>query len=99
MAMGWRSPFRLRNKCDIAIDGEIVEDRAGEFMPRPIGVRGSGGDPLGFLTGEVGGAGVEKRANGARSGKKFDVAKQRQLRNGGSPTEALEGRVEGNVDS
>ena len=98
MAMGWRSPFRFWNKRDIAIDGEIVAYRAREFLPRPIGVRGSGGDLFRLFAGEVCGGGIEKGANGAGRRKKFDVAKQRQLRNGGRPAEALEWRVECNVD-
>src|SRR5207245_11095397 len=99
MAMGWRSPFQFWNKRDIAIDGEIVEYCAREFVPRPIGVRSSGGDLLGLLTGEIRGAGIEECANGACRRKKFDVAKQRQLRNGGSSTQALEWGVEANLDS
>src|SRR5205807_6708970 len=99
MAMGWRSPFQFWNKRDIAIDGEIVEYCAREFVPRPIGVRSSGGDLLGLVTGEIRGAGIEECANGACRRKKFDVAKQRQLRNGGSSTQALEWGVEANLDS
>src|SRR5580765_3290237 len=98
MAMCWTGPFRFLNKRDIAIDGEIVEHRGREFLPRPIRVRGSGGDLLRLLAGKIRGAGIQKCTNGAGRRKKFDVAKQRQLRNGGSPAEALEWRVEGNVD-
>ena len=67
-------------------------------MARPIGVRDGGGDLLGLLPSEVTGAGIEKCANGAPRCKEFNIPKQRQLRNGDSPAQALERGGEGNVD-
>ena len=84
---------------DVAIDGEIVEYRAGEFLARPIAVRDGCGNLLGLLTSEVCGAGVEQCSNRAGRGEEFDLPKQRQLGNGGSSAETLERRIEGNVDS
>ena len=98
MAIGSRTSFRFWNERDVAIDGEIVEDRAAEFLARPIAVRDGRGDLLGLLTGEICGAGIEECANGTGRRKEFDVAKQRQLGNRRSPAEAPERRVEGNLD-
>ena len=72
---------------------------AGKFVSLAISIRSSDSDLLGLFAGEICGAGVEKRANGACRRKEFDVAKQRQLRNGSCTTKALECRVEGNVDA
>src|SRR5258706_6168854 len=97
MAISW-IPFGFWNEGDVAINGEVVLYRGGEFLARPIAVRDCSGDLLGFPAGEVCGAGIEKCADGARRRKKFDVAKQRQLRNRRSAAHALEWRVEGNVN-
>ena|SRR5713226_6378227 len=99
MATGWRTPFDICNERDVAIDGEIVEDGVAELLARPIAIRDGNCDQFGLFTGEVCGAGIEKRADGAGRRKKLDVAKQRQFRNGHSTAEALERRIEGDVDS
>src|ERR1041385_1796987 len=99
MATGWRTPFHFCDECDVAIDSEIVKYLAGELPARTIEVRDRNRDQFGLVTVEVCRARIEKSADGAGRRKEFDAAKQRQLRNGHSPAQALERRIEGNVDT
>src|SRR5215510_5830197 len=75
MAMGLRSPFQFWNERDVAIDGEIVHNRARESVPFPIEVSGSNRNPLRLFPGEICRAGIEKRTNGTCGCEKLDVAK------------------------